>query len=80
MLLTNMIVFPNITQHNITGEDHGYAAKSSLLHVNVLVVISFIAWKRIHQMNIFLKLIVKMKHRIATFSTHFRSKFHYTRP
>lgn len=45
-LLTNMIVFPNITEYNVTSKDHGYTTKSSLLHVNVLVVISFIAWER----------------------------------
>lgn len=38
-----MIVFPDVAQNNITGEDHGHAAESSLLHVNVLVVISFVA-------------------------------------
>lgn len=38
-----MIVFPNVAQYNITSQDHGDATKPSLLHVDVLVVISFIA-------------------------------------
>lgn len=43
MFLTNMIVFPNVAQYNITSQDHGDATKPSPLHVDVLVVISFIA-------------------------------------
>lgn len=41
-----MIIFPNVAQYNITSQDHGYATKSSLLHIYVLVVISFIACER----------------------------------
>lgn len=44
--LTDVVVFPHVAQSHVANQQHSYTADASLLHINVLVVVCVVAWKR----------------------------------
>jgi len=47
LVLTDVIVFPEVAQGNVTSNEHGNSTNTSFLHIDVFVVISFITWDEI---------------------------------
>lgn len=49
--LTDVLVFPHVAEDHVASQQHSYTADVSLLHINVLVVVSIMTWKRDRQEN-----------------------------
>ena len=41
--LTNVIILPGVAENHVTNQQHGNTTNASLLHVDVLVVVSVMA-------------------------------------
>lgn len=44
--LTYVVVFPQVADGHVSSQKHGHAANAPLLHIDVLVVVSVVAWKK----------------------------------
>lgn len=44
--LTDVVVFPQVAYCHVANQQHSYTTDASLPHINVLVVVSVVAWKR----------------------------------
>lgn len=44
--LTYVVVFPQVADGHVSDQQHGHAANAALLHIDVLVVVSVVAWKQ----------------------------------
>lgn len=44
LALTDVVVLPHVAEHHVTSQQHGYTADTASLHVDVLVVVSVVAW------------------------------------
>lgn len=42
--LTDVVVFPQVTDRHVASQQHSYSADATFLHINVLVVVSVMAW------------------------------------
>ena len=51
MLLTDVIIFPNVAQHDISSQEHGNATNATLLHMDVLIEVSFMSCGRMTWVN-----------------------------
>lgn len=43
--LTDVVVFPQVADCHVASQQHSYTTDTTLLHINVLVVVSVVAWK-----------------------------------
>lgn len=43
--LTYVVVFPQVADCHVASQQHSYTTDTTLLHINVLVVVSVVAWK-----------------------------------
>lgn len=42
--LTDVVVFPQITDRHVASQQHSNSTDATFLHINVLVVVSVMAW------------------------------------
>lgn len=42
--LTDVVVFPHVAHRHVAHQQHSNPANAALLHIDVLVVISVVAW------------------------------------
>lgn len=42
--LTDVVVFPQVTDCHVASQQHSYSTDATFLHINVLVVVSVMAW------------------------------------
>lgn len=43
--LTDVVVLPHVAYGHVANHQHSYTADASLLYVDVLVVVSLVAWE-----------------------------------
>lgn len=49
VFLTDVVVFPQVAEGYVASQQHSYATEASLLHIDVLVVVSVMAWREAKQ-------------------------------
>lgn len=50
--LTDVVVFPQVAEGHVACQQHSHTADASLLHIDVLVVVSVMAWRRRRKISI----------------------------
>lgn len=46
VVLTDVVIFPHVAEDHVTSQQHSYTADATFLHIDVLVVVSVMAWNR----------------------------------